>query len=145
MNWFYLSTLSCLGAGTVIGGIRRKQDKIPVGLLAVIAALMLAYGSLGLGASFIGAWAAQLGDWIGSGTRGSGVIRAASWIAGGALVVGIAAWATAAGKDILADRKPDEPALSFCMGWTIAVSVVLGMVIGTPVHDFFAKLPATWG
>ncbi|MEV4806736.1 hypothetical protein AB0K18_42640 [Nonomuraea sp. NPDC049421] len=137
MNWFYWSTLTCLGVGVVVGGLRRKQDKIPPGKAGMFAAALLAYGSLAIGSWYPGTWAAALGEWVKDGLASADTFTA--WTAGGTgvlLVVGVASWATAAAKDVLKDKVPDEPALTFCIFWTVLIIGSLACVMG---EDAYAK------
>lgn len=142
MTWFYWTTLTCLGIGTVVGGLRRKKDDTPRGKAGILAAACLAYGSLALGASLPGQWAASLGTWVKDGLASADTFTAwTSGITGVVLVIGVASWFTAAGKDVLKDKVPDEAALTFCVCWTVMVICSLACVMGEDAYtQTFAKL-----
>ncbi|WP_336214349.1 hypothetical protein [Nonomuraea sp. LPB2021202275-12-8] len=146
MNWFFWSTLTCLGVGVVVGGFRRKQDKAPRGKMGIFAATLLAYGSLALGAWLPGQWAAGLGAWVKDGLDSGDTFTAwVSGITGVVLVIGVASWATAAGKDVLKDKIPDEPALTFCIFWTVLFIGSIACVMGDAAYtETFGKLAQGW-
>lgn len=145
MNWFYWSSLASLGVGLLAGGFRRRGDHAPRGKLGVLAAALLAYGSLALGASFPGMWAAAIGDWIRSGTHGTGMTVFLAWAAAIPAITGVAFWTAAALKDVLKDKVPDEVALTFCIFWSPLVIVSLACVMGDAAWtDLFARLPDNW-
>ncbi|WP_068922224.1 hypothetical protein [Planobispora rosea] len=145
MNWFYWTTLTSLGVGSLLGGFRRKQDKVPRGKLGVLAAVLLGYGSLALGASFPGMWAASVGEWIRDGTHGQGTEMWLAWAAALPMVSGVAFWMFAAIKDVLKDKVPDEAALTFCVFWSVLVIGSLACVMGEAAYvQTFAQLPASW-
>ncbi|GLX06665.1 hypothetical protein [Microbispora sp. NBRC 16548] len=145
MTWnsYWVSVWAVLGLAIGLAGFRKK-DKMPVGFMSWAAAACLLYWGFGMAVSFLGAWAAGLGGWIRDGIRQGGWV---GYIALGTAI--ILTTATAFGlftgfKDIIKDRKPDQPAYIVCMFIFLAVLVVLGTVAGPKIHDrMFGKVGAS--